>query len=119
MVGADTINICPFIRFREYGDVYKRQVMANTASVTPQNLSAYYQREYMEWGEPLDTITKSTHVTLSAAQYDDPSEKYAVKIVSSSNPNEIFVVEFRNLSGNDQVLSSYCTCLLYTSFMGT
>lgn len=84
-------------------------VMANTASVKPQNLSAYYQREYMEWGEPLDTITKSTHVTLSAAQYDDPSEKYAVKIVSSSNPNEIFVVEFRNLSGNDQVLSSYCT----------
>ena len=79
-------------------------VMSSTASPTPQLLNAYYQREYMQWGDPLETISSSQNITLTAPGFSDGSEKYAVKLVSPYNTKEFFVAEFRNLEGYDRVL---------------
>ena len=79
-------------------------VMASTARPTPQLLNAYYQREYMQWGDPLETISSSQNITITAPDFSDGSERYAVKLVSPYNTKEFFVAEFRSLEGYDRVL---------------
>ncbi|GFI36794.1 toxin A [Lachnospiraceae bacterium] len=62
------------------------------------NMTAYYQREYLGFGDRLPVYTSSQKkITLKTAQYKDPSEKYAVILKPASHPNEYFVVEKREI----------------------
>lgn len=70
---------------------------------TTANITAWYQREYLEFGEKLPVYTESVKdITLSPAGYSDPNEVYAVILKSERNSNEYFVVENRQIeSGNE------------------
>jgi len=60
------------------------------------NITAWYQREYLEFGAKLPVYTESVRdITLSPARYTDPNEIYAIILKSERNPNEYFVVENR------------------------
>ncbi|MGI6095029.1 MAG: hypothetical protein ACOYBL_06310 [Lachnospiraceae bacterium] len=62
------------------------------------NITAYYQREYLGYGDPLPVYTSSQKgITLKTAQYKDPSEKYAIILKAENHPNEYFVVEKREI----------------------
>ena len=105
-----TLGLPDLYRYSKEGTpVGKWDVMATTSVQRPQNLNAWYQREYMGWGEKLEEITQSQHVILYPACYEDSNEKYAVKIADPEHPNQFFVAEFRKTEGNDASLSSSCT----------
>ncbi len=60
------------------------------------NITAWYQREYLEFGAKLPVYTASTKgISLKAAHYQDPNEVYAVILTSPYNTDESFVVEYR------------------------
>lgn len=65
-------------------------------SVEAVNICAYYQREYLGYGDPLECITSTRKgITLDTAAYQNKSEKYAVILKTSPNAKEYFVVENR------------------------
>ena len=66
------------------------------------NITAWYQREYLEFGAKLPVYTSSAQgVTLNTAKYMDPNEEYAVILKSSVKSDEYFVVENRAIDPGD------------------
>ena len=60
------------------------------------NITAWYQREYLEFGAKLPVYTATTqNITLNTAKYTDPNEVYAIILKSPLNEKEYFVVENR------------------------
>lgn len=77
-------------------------MLAINGSLFPNSLTAFYQREVLNWGSKLETIGGGTHtVTLESPKYKDPNEKRAVKIQSPLNSDEYFIVEYRKKDGFD------------------
>ena len=77
-------------------------MMAINGSLFPNSLTAFYQREILNWGAKIETIGSGTHtVTLESPKYTNPNEKRAVKIQSPLNSDEYFVVEYRKKDGFD------------------
>lgn len=70
---------------------------------TTANITAWYQREYLEFGAKLPVYTETVKdITLNPAGYTDKNEVYAVILKSERNSNEYFVVENRQIeSGNE------------------
>ena len=66
------------------------------------NITAWYQREYLEFGAKLPVYTSSAQgVTLNTAKYTDPNEEYAAILKSSVISDEYFVVENRAIDPGD------------------
>lgn len=66
------------------------------------NITAWYQREYLEFGAKLPVYTSSAQgVTLNTAKYTDPNEEYAAILKSSVKSDEYFVVENRAIDPGD------------------
>ncbi len=66
------------------------------------NITAYYQREYLGFGDRLPVYTSSQKgITLKTAQYKDPSETYAVILKPANHPYESFIVEKREIEFTD------------------
>jgi len=80
-------------------------IMETTQYEYPQNILAYYQREFAGWGAPIEEIIQTTDgITINKADHINPEEKIAVKIKSPSNEDEYFVVEYRKKEGLDKGL---------------
>lgn len=73
-------------------------IMGSTSGSNPQNLLSYFITEYStetSWHKPLPVISSTTkNITVSKPQFQDDSEKRAVKIMTSSSKDEFFVVEY-------------------------
>ncbi len=73
-------------------------IMGIATSSNPQNFLAYFTSEYRtqtNWHNPLPIINKTTkNITVSKANFTDPSEQRAVKIQPSSTSREYFIVEY-------------------------
>ncbi|NCC01318.1 MAG: DUF4214 domain-containing protein [Clostridia bacterium] len=99
-----------------YGDTNSDPVggwdmMANS---TMSNVTAWYQREYMEFGARLPVYTQSTSgITLNTAKYEDSQETYAIIVKSDRNTNEYFVIENRAIDAESESKQANAGLLVY------
>lgn len=84
-------------RYNDSGDpVGFYDIMAKTTSYNPQGILAYMTSDYnnLGWNNKLPEITTTNTITLNRPQYNNASEKRAVKIMSPFNKKEFFMIEF-------------------------
>lgn len=78
------------------------------------NITAWYQREYLEFGAKLPVYIESAEgITLSSAAYENPQEVYAVILKPSRNSNEYFVVEHRKIEEGNETKQKNSGLLVY------
>lgn len=94
-----------FMDLYRYGDSASKPVgfydtMGNIIGSNPQGFLTYFMSEYhptTNWHNPIPVIDKTTNgITLYKPKYVDKDEKRAIKIKTSNDSKEYFIVEYHS-----------------------